>query len=111
MSGPIAKIIAFMLLAAASCASMAAQATRRGPVWETMAVREPDRQAQDDIAVSVREGVIYISTENPTTVKVFSILGQLITEKHIPAGTVRLTLNARGIYILKTDNTTIRINL
>lgn len=104
------RIAVLLLMATASFAAMAG-ATQRGPLWETVAVREPDRQAQEDIAVSVREGVIYISSETPVTVKVFSILGQLITQKQIPAGTVRLTLGARGIYILKTDNVTKRINL
>lgn len=105
------KILIFCILALASWAGAEAQVSHRGPVWETVAVREPDRQASDDIAVSVREGVIYISSETPVTVKVFSILGQLITQKQIPAGTVRLTLGSRGIYILKTDNMTKRINL
>ena len=52
-----------------------------------------------------------ITVDRPTTVKVFSILGQLITQKQIAAGKVRLHMDTRGIFILKAGGATRRINL
>lgn len=91
-----------------------AQSPPRAPVWEVVNVHEASVQTPadgDGLEVSVHQGVVYISAERPVTVKVFSILGQLITQRQMQPGTVRLTLGTRGIYILKTEGTTRRINL
>ncbi len=75
--------------------------------------RQPEPSAAvPELLVTVHEGgKVLITTDRPTTVQIFSILGQLITQKQINAGTVRLTMGVRGIYILKADNTTRRISL
>ena len=66
------------------------------------------RQGQE---VEISEKYVYISTEHAETVRVYTILGQLVTQKEIQPGTIRLQLPTRGVYILKTDTATLRINL
>lgn len=61
--------------------------------------------------VRVSEGYVYITTTRPVTVKVFSILGQLISQETIQPGISRFRLPSRGIYILKVGAMTKRITI
>lgn len=70
-----------------------------------------ERLDNDGPDVWARDGYIYISAQRPVTVKIFSILGQLISQESVPAGTYRLHLASRGIYILKAGALTRRITL
>ncbi len=61
--------------------------------------------------ISVRDGFVYITASSEVTVKVYTILGQLISQETVPAGTFRLKLPSRGIYILKAGSETKRITI
>ena len=61
--------------------------------------------------VNVREGYVYVTVSRRTPVKLFTILGQTVSQTELPAGTSRLRVGARGIYILKAGDTTVRITL
>ncbi len=108
-------LTAFLWLAAGAMAQTAPAPVPRKPVWEVVTVCDPAPIAQNsapELEVSILEGgSVVITSDRAVNVQVFSILGQLITQKQIQAGTVRLQMNARGIYILKADNTTRRISL
>ena len=84
--------------------------------WE--AVDAPDRmftemrsdpEAQAEMAV--RENYIYIATPRSVNVKVFTILGQLISQSTLPAGIHRLPMSAKGIYIIKIGSSTRRVTI
>lgn len=84
--------------------------------WE--AVDAPDRmftemrsdpEAQAEMAV--RDNFIYIATPRPVSVKVFTILGQLISQATLPAGIHRLPMSAKGIYIIKIGSSTRRVTI
>lgn len=85
------------------------------PVWEEVASPQPNLvqslSMERQTEVIVRDGYIYISTQEPVTVKIFSILGQQIHQETVPAGLHRLRLNSKGIYILKAGSLTKRITL
>lgn len=66
---------------------------------------------QDDIDILVYEGAVYITANKPVQVKVFTILGQIISSETVQAGTHRLKLNSRGIYILRIGSQTRRITI
>ncbi len=103
-----------LILAVSFTAAVSAQAPVRGPVWEVVRLTDPaspGTEVPEVSHVSVSEGVVTIIVERPVTVKVFSILGQLITQKQLQPGTHRLTLGTKGIYILKASDLTKRINL
>ena len=70
-----------------------------------------ERGDQDTPAIWVEGRYIYIDTPRPVTVKIFSILGQLVSQESVTAGRHRLQLSTRGIYILKIGSTTRRITL
>ncbi len=106
-------LITALTLAALSSA-LPAYAAGRMPVWEVVELRDPrpdSAQRTEGPEVEIREKYVYISTERAETVRVYTILGQLVTQKEIQPGTIRLQLPTRGVYILKTDTATLRINL
>ena len=47
----------------------------------------------------------------PCTVRLFTILGNLVSQRNLPAGTSRLRLKGRGMYLLKTDRGTRRVTV
>lgn len=81
--------------------------------WEEMESGRvvAERMEGDQLEITVREGYIYITTARPVTVKIFSILGQLISQTTIQPGTWRTHISARGIYILKAGTLTKRITI
>lgn len=83
--------------------------TAPAPRWE--AVNVTVEVAVDDVEVAVRDGYIYVSLARPAQVKIFTILGQPVTQATLPAGTSRIKVPARGIYILKTGSATKRITI
>ena len=85
-----------------------------GQSWEEMQQGESaqtERVETEQVDVTVRDGYVYITTPHKVTVKIFSILGQLISQEEIPAGSYRLRMASRGIYILKAGTVTRRITI
>lgn len=80
--------------------------------WESMPTPAGIEQADiDKVDVNVRDGYIYVYTPTRTSVKVFSILGQLISQETLPSGMSRLKISAKGIYILKIGSITRRVTI
>lgn len=80
--------------------------------WERTGGRtQTERIDADSPEIRVSEGYVYVSTSRTTTVKVFSILGQLISQETIQPGVSRFRLPSRGIYILKVGDITKRITI
>ncbi len=107
----LTAILSLALLLTAPAEAMAAT-----PVWETVQNAPQTQAAQESISeehmeVVVREGYIYVTTTRPVTVRVMTILGQLISQKTLPEGTSRLKVASRGIYILKAGTQTHRVTI
>ncbi|MDO4320211.1 MAG: T9SS type A sorting domain-containing protein [Bacteroidales bacterium] len=83
----------------------------RWEVVETDSSDEPADQSGDRVEVSARGGYIYVTTRREINVKVFTILGQLVSQGRLPAGTSRLRVANKGIYILKTGSYTCRVTI
>ena len=86
-----------------------------GPVWERV---DTDRRAEaseridmERVDIEVRQGYVYITCNRPTQVKVFTILGQPVSETRLNHGTSRLKLNGKGVYILRAGGITRRITI
>lgn len=94
-----------------------AQAVAKSPQWDVVAVADSADNGRNDLGqretveIVNRDGVLYITVDRPMKIEIYSILGQLITKRQVAAGTVRLALGQRGVYILKAGSTTRRINL
>lgn len=102
-------VIALLMLAAPAGA-YAASAGR----WETVkSERTEGKTVARDQETEIRagRGVIYVTTSHPATIKVFTILGQVISAETIPAGTSQLNLGSHGIYIIKIGDLTCKVAL
>lgn len=99
-------IAAAALMAPAQAAAPPAQAQR----WETVDTIIAEL-SDDNLDVTVRDQYIYVFSPRQVNVKLFTILGQLVSQSTLQPGTSRLRVNARGIYILKAGTATRRITI
>lgn len=101
-------LLLILLLLAAPAMPLSAQKN-----WEEMESEQvvAERADGEVLDITVKDGYVYVTTSRPVTVKIFSILGQLISQKTIPAGTSRTRITARGIYILKVGTITKRVTI
>ena len=70
-----------------------------------------DPRNTDGVEIFQRSGVITIRTQRTIQVKVFTILGQLVSQATLNPGTSELRLNSRGIYLVKIGNITQKVAL
>lgn len=91
----------------------AAQQHDSAPKWEQTESAPSDavRQSDQSPNVTVHDMYIYVELEQPAPVKLFTILGQPVTQMQLPAGTSRFRVAARGIYILKIGSITRRVTI
>ena len=64
-----------------------------------------------EIEISTLPGVIMINTSKPMQVKVFSVLGQLVSSATIPSGVSQLNLGTHGVFIVKAGDVTCKVAL
>lgn len=100
--------VAVMLVVAAD---VAAAPTRNWEKVSSAVTEVTEADSMEAVDVRVSDGYVYICVLQPTPVKVFTILGQLVTKQNLEAGVWRLPLSARGIYILKVGSQTRRITI
>ncbi len=82
------------------------------PQWEEMQrPTEIENVEHEGLDIKTQDGYVYITTSRPVTVKIFTILGQLVSSEEIPEGTYRKKISSRGIYILKVGSITRRISI
>ncbi|MDE6117841.1 MAG: T9SS type A sorting domain-containing protein [Duncaniella sp.] len=106
-----------VILLVALTVMVAEGATRRWeridtPVGLSFEYRHSDDENEDvDVAVAVSDGYIYLVSQEPVEVRVFTILGQLLSQEKLGAGVHRFHIKSRGIYILKIGSLTRRVTI
>ncbi|MBR6283651.1 MAG: T9SS type A sorting domain-containing protein [Muribaculaceae bacterium] len=70
-----------------------------------------DPKLTDGIEIYGNAGVITIKTPRRITVRVFTILGQSVSQAVLNPGTSELRIGTRGIYIVKIGNLTQKVAL
>lgn len=82
--------------------------------WEPYKTERSDVKAvarDGDVDVKIARGVIIITTSRATTVKVYTILGQLVSAETIGPGAMQLRIGAHGVYIVKVGSLTCKVLL
>lgn len=102
-------LLPLCIAAAAMAVQAAPPAQQAAPRWEQMETVETE--LTDDVSVTVRDGHIYVTVTKPSQIKLFTILGQPISQVTLPPGTSRFKVTARGIYILKIGSITRRVTI
>lgn len=64
-----------------------------------------------EVEVRTLSGTILIYTNRPMQVRVFSILGQLVSSETVPAGVSQLSLGSHGLFIVKIGDLTCKVAL
>jgi hypothetical protein len=70
-----------------------------------------DPRVSDGVEIFSKDGCIIVRSTHRVQVKIFTILGQLVSQATIGPGASTLKINARGIYIVKIGNVTQKVAL
>ena len=68
-----------------------------------------DPRASDGIEIYGGNGIITIVTPKRITVRVYTILGQIVSQATLQPGTSELRLGTRGIYLVRIGNLTQKV--
>lgn len=107
------KLITSAILVLASI-SFASQAVAQMQWREMSSEMQSSSNAEsginsESIEIYGKDGHIVVKLPQKAQVKVFTILGQLVSQAELNAGTSILKINSRGIYIVKVGNVTQKV--
>ena len=88
-----------------------AQTTMEKEIWKIDDNRQNESVQEAPIEVSSKDGSIYIRTPRKVQVVVYTILGQIVTDRTINPGLSELKIGVRGIYLVKIEGQTQKIAL
>ena len=88
-----------------------AQTTMEKESWKSDDNRQNEPVQEAPIEVSSKDGSIYIRTPRKVQVIVYTILGQIVTDRTINPGLSELKIGVRGIYLVKIEGQTQKIAL
>lgn len=88
-----------------------AQTTMEKEIWKIDDNRQNKPVQEAPIEVSSKDGSIYIRTPRKVQVVVYTILGQIVTDRTINPGLSELKIGVRGIYLVKIEGQTQKIAL
>ncbi len=103
-----------ILIAAAALLPLADSAYAAPKGWEPVKTERSDAKTvarASELEIKTARGVILITSNHPVQVKIFTILGQLISSETIPAGTSQMQPGAHGIYLVKAGDITCKVAL
>ena len=104
----------FLILCTALLTLVSVQEVSAKLVWKETGKQVPatevvESQIAGGLEVYASQGSIIIRTDKKVDVRVFTILGQLVSEATLNPGTSELKMRSRGIYIIKIGNITQKI--
>lgn len=108
------KIKRFSQLAVAVLLALTPPSLALAKGWENPRTERTDTRTivkESDIEIRAARGVILVTTTHPVQIKIFTILGQLISSETVPAGTFQYTVSAHGVYIIKAGDLTCKVAL
>lgn len=109
------RAFSFIATAAITLCSSLCYAVPNSPrIWESVKSDHGVTEARvvargAEIEVRAGSGVIYVTTSQPLSIKVFTILGQTVAQDVLPQGTSQLVLGTHGVFIVKAGDTTFKV--
>lgn len=80
--------------------------------WEPIKTERPDAKTilrETEIEIKAASGVLIITSNKPVHVKVFTILGRLVSSETLNPGRNQLQLPTHGVYIVKVGDLTCKV--
>lgn len=102
-------IITFALLGSALLGAIPASAA---PTWGPVKTERTDAKPvikETEVEIKSASGMIIVNANHPVQIKVFTILGRLVSSETVPAGSSQLILPAHGVYIVKIGDITCKV--
>lgn len=99
-----------LLMALAALMPVPAAAASKG--WEVVKEERSDAKSvvrDTELEIKSASGLIIINTNHAVQVKVFTILGRLVSSETVAAGRSQLQLPAHGVYIVKVGDLTCKV--
>ena len=78
-------------------------------VWRESSRSITKPSLNEGIEIFVFDGVVCVRTPHRIQVRVFTILGQLVSQSYLNPGQSELKIASRGIYIIKIGNITQKV--
>ena len=100
--------LASAILLAAVAAPLASEA--KG--WEAVKEERADAKSvmrDTEIEIKSASGVIIVNANHPVQVKIFTILGRLVSSETVSAGRSQFQVPAHGVYIVKVGDLTCKV--
>jgi len=100
------------ILTVAACLSIA-MAAYAAPGWEPVKSEQASTaksvMKDSELEIKASPGAIMVSNSRQVQIKVFTILGRLVSSETLPPGTSRLLLPTHGVYIVKVGDLTCKV--
>ncbi len=101
------------IIAASLCIAIAGDAGAMPPVWEPVKSEQTASaktvMRESEIEIKAAPGIIIVTTNHQIQIKIFTILGRLVSSETLNPGTARMQLPAHGVYIVKTGPLTCKV--
>ncbi|MDE6329948.1 MAG: T9SS type A sorting domain-containing protein [Muribaculaceae bacterium] len=82
--------------------------------WESVRSERSDAMTvarDNDVEVRAAKGLIVVNTSKPVQVRIYTILGQLVSRETIPQGTSQIAIAPHGVYIIRIGDLTCKAAL
>ena len=80
--------------------------------WETVKQLETQLKPvlkQPDLEIYSKPSFIYVNVYNPVNVKIFTILGKMISSQDLLPGLYEFQMSTHGVYFIKTPTITCKL--
>ena len=64
---------------------------------------------EQELEIMTAPATIIVRSSQPVQIKVFTILGRLVSSETLPAGVSQLSVGAHGVYIIKVGELTCKV--
>ena len=80
--------------------------------WEILKTERTDAKTvvkETELEIKTAPYTIIVTSNHSVQIKIFTILGRLVSSDNLPAGTNSLSLPAHGVYLVKIGNLTCKV--
>lgn len=80
--------------------------------WEQVRSELPNARSifkEPEIEIKIAPGIIQVTTAHQIRIKVFTILGRLVSDATLHPGTSQFTVPAHGVYIVTAGELTLKV--